>query len=66
MPAPAKVAGKADGYNITAVERALDVLDAFRTHGGELTRLAVQRAAPVGGFLAWRPMMPVTQWVVWK
>ena len=39
-----KVAGKADGYNITAVERALDVLDAFRSHGSELTLVEVTRA----------------------
>jgi precorrin-6B C5,15-methyltransferase / cobalt-precorrin-6B C5,C15-methyltransferase len=37
--------------------------------GGELLRLAVARAGPVGGAsdpampLAWRPAMPVTQWV---
>jgi len=30
--------------------------------GGELTRLSVQRAAPVGGLTGWRPLMPVTQW----
>ncbi|GAA3040643.1 precorrin-6y C5,15-methyltransferase (decarboxylating) subunit CbiE [Streptosporangium longisporum] len=30
--------------------------------GGELVRLAVSRAAPVGGFTGWRPMMPVTIW----
>ncbi|MEV0562916.1 precorrin-6y C5,15-methyltransferase (decarboxylating) subunit CbiE [Dactylosporangium sp. NPDC050588] len=42
------------------------VAELHETHGGSLTRIAVQRAAPVGGFLAWRPMMPVTQWVVWK
>jgi len=30
--------------------------------GGELTRIAVQRAEPVGGFTGWRPAMPVTQW----
>ena len=36
--------------------------------GGELTRIAVSRASPVGGPsdlgapLAWRPAMPVTQW----
>ncbi|MEU8236444.1 precorrin-6y C5,15-methyltransferase (decarboxylating) subunit CbiE [Actinoplanes sp. NPDC048967] len=34
--------------------------------GGELTRLAVQRAAPVGGFTGWRAMMPVTIWLVTK
>jgi len=30
--------------------------------GGELTRIAVNRAAPVGGFTGWRAMMPVTVW----
>ncbi|RSM45722.1 cobalamin biosynthesis bifunctional protein CbiET [Actinoplanes sp. ATCC 53533] len=34
--------------------------------GGDLTRLAVQRAAPVGGFTGWRAMMPVTIWSVIK
>jgi precorrin-6Y C5,15-methyltransferase (decarboxylating) len=32
--------------------------------GGELTRLAVHRAAPVGGFTGWRPQLPVTIWSV--
>ncbi|MBB5082666.1 precorrin-6y C5,15-methyltransferase (decarboxylating) subunit CbiE [Nonomuraea endophytica] len=35
-------------------------------HGGDLVRLSVQRAGPVGGFTAWRPMMPVTVWSVVK
>ncbi|MGR6917512.1 precorrin-6y C5,15-methyltransferase (decarboxylating) subunit CbiE [[Actinomadura] parvosata] len=30
--------------------------------GGDLVRLAVQRASPVGGFTGWRPAMPVTIW----
>jgi precorrin-6Y C5,15-methyltransferase (decarboxylating) len=30
--------------------------------GGTLTRVSIQRAAPVGGFTGWRPAMPVTQW----
>jgi len=34
--------------------------------GGELTRISISRAQPVGGFLGWKPMMPVTQWVVTK
>jgi precorrin-6B C5,15-methyltransferase / cobalt-precorrin-6B C5,C15-methyltransferase len=34
--------------------------------GGDLTRVAVQRAAPIGGFTGWRPAMPVTQWAVTK
>ncbi|GAA3391204.1 precorrin-6y C5,15-methyltransferase (decarboxylating) subunit CbiE [Cryptosporangium minutisporangium] len=34
--------------------------------GGDLTRISISRAKPVGGFLGWKPMMPVTQWVVTK
>jgi precorrin-6Y C5,15-methyltransferase (decarboxylating) len=34
--------------------------------GGDLTRLAVSRAEPVGGFTGWRPALPVTQWTVIK
>jgi precorrin-6B C5,15-methyltransferase / cobalt-precorrin-6B C5,C15-methyltransferase len=33
-----------------------------RRVGGELVRLAVAHAAPVGGFTTWRPALPVTQW----
>lgn len=29
--------------------------------GGDLTRLSVSRAEPVGDFLGWKPLMPVTQ-----
>ena len=35
-------------------------------HGGELCRIAVARAEPVGNRTGWRPMMPVTQWVFQK
>lgn len=31
--------------------------------GGELTRIALSRAAPVGSMTGWRPAMPVTQWI---
>lgn len=34
--------------------------------GGNLTRIAIQRAEPVGKFLGWKAMAPVTQWVVVK
>ncbi|MDQ0303042.1 precorrin-6y C5,15-methyltransferase (decarboxylating) subunit CbiE [Ancylobacter polymorphus] len=30
--------------------------------GGDLTRLSIARAVPVGGLTGWRPAMPVTQW----
>lgn len=32
--------------------------------GGDLVRLSVQRASPVGGMTGWRPAMPVTIWSV--
>ncbi|MEW1848500.1 cobalamin biosynthesis bifunctional protein CbiET, partial [Nonomuraea angiospora] len=32
--------------------------------GGDLVRLAVQRASPVGSFTGWRAAMPVTVWSV--
>ncbi|MDI9638251.1 precorrin-6y C5,15-methyltransferase (decarboxylating) subunit CbiE [Geitlerinema splendidum] len=34
--------------------------------GGNLTRIAIQRAEPIGKFLGWKAMAPVTQWVVVK
>ncbi len=40
--------------------------DAYRRLGGELTKLAVAHAVPVGGFTGWRQAMPVTQWAVEK
>ena len=30
--------------------------------GGELTRIAIQRAEPLGTMTGFRPAMPVTQW----
>ncbi|WP_435172382.1 precorrin-6y C5,15-methyltransferase (decarboxylating) subunit CbiE [Actinacidiphila sp. bgisy145] len=38
----------------------------YRRRGGELVRLSVAHAAPVGGFTGWRQAMPVTQWAVVK
>jgi precorrin-6Y C5,15-methyltransferase (decarboxylating) len=32
--------------------------------GGTLTRIAVERADPIGSFTAWRPALPVVQWSV--
>ncbi|MFJ4847755.1 precorrin-6y C5,15-methyltransferase (decarboxylating) subunit CbiE [Streptomyces sp. NPDC088733] len=34
----------------------------YARHGGDLVRLAVAHAVPVGGFTGWRQAMPVTQW----
>jgi len=32
--------------------------------GGELRRFQHYRGEPLGGFTGWRPLMPITQWVV--
>lgn len=39
--------------------------EAYQHFGGDLTRLAVAHAEVIGGFHAWRPAMPVTQWA-WR
>jgi precorrin-6Y C5,15-methyltransferase (decarboxylating) len=31
--------------------------------GGTLTRIAIERAEPIGHMTTWRPALPVTQWV---
>lgn len=36
------------------------------SHGGELRKFQIYRAEPLGGFTAWRPQLPVTQWSVRK
>lgn len=35
---------------------------AFRSHGGDLTRIAVETTAPIGAFTGWTPSRTVTQW----
>ncbi|WP_435742264.1 precorrin-6y C5,15-methyltransferase (decarboxylating) subunit CbiE [Nocardioides sp. SYSU DS0663] len=35
---------------------------AHAAHGGELTRVAVEHAAPIGSFTGWTPARTVTQW----
>jgi precorrin-6Y C5,15-methyltransferase (decarboxylating) len=44
------------------VETEVLLADAYRQHGGELTRIHVERAAPVGSFTGWTPGRAVTQW----
>ncbi|MCX7595256.1 MAG: precorrin-6y C5,15-methyltransferase (decarboxylating) subunit CbiE [Fischerella sp.] len=52
--------------NAVTVEGEYKLLQWHNQKGGELIRVAVQRAAPIGGFLGWKPMVPVTQWIVVK
>jgi len=36
--------------------------DSYTEHGGELTRIHVETAAPIGSFTGWTPARAVTQW----
>ena len=38
----------------------------YKARGGELTKIEIARADPLGGFHGWRPAMPITQWAVTK
>ena len=44
------------------IESESVMIAAWQRSGGDLVRLSVQYADPVGGFHGWRPLMPVTQW----
>ena len=44
------------------IESESVMIAAWQRGGGDLVRLSVQHADPVGGFHGWRPLMPVTQW----
>jgi precorrin-6Y C5,15-methyltransferase (decarboxylating) len=52
--------------NAVTLESEAVVLRWHGDVGGDLVRIAVDRAAPVGGFTGWRPLLPVTQWAVTK
>jgi precorrin-6Y C5,15-methyltransferase (decarboxylating) len=49
--------------NAVTLETEAALIARHAAAGGELSRIAVSRAGPVGGRSAWRPAMPVTQWV---
>lgn len=52
--------------NAVTVEGEQMLAAAHKVLGGELVRIAVSRAGPVGDFIGWRPLMPVTQLRVGK
>ena len=47
--------------NAVTIEGEQQLATAHKVLGGELIRLSVSRAGPVGDLTGWRPMMPVTQ-----
>lgn len=48
--------------NAVSLEMEQVLLTLHAERGGELVRLAVAHAAPLGGMTGWRPAMPITQW----
>ncbi len=49
--------------NAVTLESEQALLATYLSRGGTLTRISVERAEPVGKLTAWRPAMPVLQWV---
>ncbi|RMH42779.1 MAG: precorrin-6y C5,15-methyltransferase (decarboxylating) subunit CbiE [Alphaproteobacteria bacterium] len=47
-------------------ESELVLSEAWRRHGGDLVRIAVERVGSVGRMHGWRPSMAVTQWSLIK
>ncbi len=52
-------------HGVTA-ETETVLFEQYRRHGGELVRLHVERAEPLGGFTGWTPARAVSQWTVTK
>ena len=49
--------------NAVTLETETALIAHHARSGGELVRIAVSRAEPVGGKSAWRPALPLTQWI---
>lgn len=52
--------------NAVTLESEAKLIALHQSYGGDLVRLSVHRAEPVGGLTGWRPAMPVTQWSLVK
>ncbi|WP_066423806.1 bifunctional cobalt-precorrin-7 (C(5))-methyltransferase/cobalt-precorrin-6B (C(15))-methyltransferase [Anabaena sp. 4-3] len=52
--------------NVVTIEGEQTLFQWYQKVGGSFTRIAIQRAEPIGKFLGWRAMAPVTQWIVVK
>jgi precorrin-6Y C5,15-methyltransferase (decarboxylating) len=55
--------GRQVAHAVTLETEAL-LVAAYRAHGGELTRIHVEHAAPLGSFTGWTPGRAVTQWAL--
>lgn len=52
--------------NAVTLESEAELMALHKAHGGDLVKLSVNRAEPVGRLTGWRPLMPVTQWSLVK
>lgn len=48
--------------NAVTLESEGALIARHAAHGGELQRIAIARAEPLGSLTGWRPAMPITQW----
>lgn len=49
--------------NAVTLESESDLLSAYSQHGGELSRISIARAEPLGAVHGFKPAMTITQWV---
>ncbi len=52
--------------NAVTLESEAILIELHKKHGGDLVKISVQRAEPVGRMTGWRPSMTVTQWSLVK
>ena len=52
--------------NAVTLESEALLLALHKENGGQLVKLQVARAEPIGGLTGWRPLRPVTQWSLIK
>ncbi|MCU0908905.1 MAG: precorrin-6y C5,15-methyltransferase (decarboxylating) subunit CbiE [Rhodobacteraceae bacterium] len=52
--------------NAVTLESEAELIRLQAAHGGDLVKIAVNRAEPVGPYRGWRALMPVTQWSLVK
>lgn len=52
--------------NAVTLESEATLIALHKKHGGQLVKISVERAEPVGRMTGWRPSMTVTQWSLVK
>lgn len=52
--------------NAVTLESEALLMELHQKYGGQLVKISVARAEPVGTMRGWRPLMPVTQWSLVK